>query len=116
MLALIFLAATIHFLTPDDANHATCDLSAIEVTCLIEPPRVPVLDAIRVTMTPNGHLTLCHGLRCIVGATETAPTLAFGKSRSAGPFRCTATRRGIQCVVIATHHGFRLSAKGVTRI
>jgi hypothetical protein len=91
-------------------------MDARSVTCLIESPQVPLLNAIRVTMTPDARLATCHGVICLSGATESAPTLVYGRSATVKPFRCTSTRRGVRCVVIATGRGFQLGAAGVRRL
>ena len=117
MALLVILLATgvHHFLTPGP-NRAACDISAQSVQCVVEYPQVPMLNAFRVTLTPNGRTNVCRGIVCTNGTTESAPTLPYGRSISAGPFRCTPAPAGVKCVVVATGHGFRLAAKGVTRI
>ena len=58
---------------------------------------------------------ICHGQKCVGNPPEDARTLRYGHSISVGPFRCTALRRGVHCVVKKLGYGFLLSAHHVTR-
>jgi hypothetical protein len=108
-------AGTRHFLTPGP-NRTTCDIDASSVVCLVESPQVPLLNAIRVTMIRTGKLSVCHGLICTGGSTESAPTLAYGHAIVSGPFRCSASLAGVRCVVVKLGHGFVLGSHGVKRV
>ncbi len=108
-------AAARHFQT-EGASRVTCDADAHSVTCLIESPQVPLLNAIRVTMTPDARLAICRGVVCEAGSTETAPTLRYGGSIAVEPFRCTSLRTGIRCVVTASGRGFTLGRAGYKRV
>lgn len=68
------------------------------------------------TLFPSGRLKLC-GLSCAGDPGDVkVTTLAYGRSRVAGPFRCTSLRVGVRCVVRATGRGFQLAHAGVKRI
>ena len=107
--------ATRHFLT-QGPNRVTCDMDARSVSCLVESPQVPLLNAMRVTITPDARLSICHGIICLAGSTESAPVLVYGRSIAVAPFRCTATRAGARCVVTKSGRGFQLGAAGIKRI
>jgi hypothetical protein len=80
--------------------------------CVVEPPEVRASKAIGATLLPPGHLVLCHGSKRVGNAPEDA---RYGHSISVGPFRCTALRRGVHCLVKKLGYGFLLSAHRVTR-
>ena len=80
--------------------------------CLVEPPTVPLANAICVTLSPSGSFTGRRGLPCAANAPEHTPTLRLGRSISLGPFRCTALRAGVRCTA-ALGRGFLLGAHGV---
>jgi hypothetical protein len=68
-----------------------------------------------VTMTSNGHLTICHGASCIGNPPLGDPVLAYGRSVRAGPILCTSEKRGVRCVV-PSGHGFLIGSDQVTRV
>jgi hypothetical protein len=82
---------------------------------VVGPPKVSASKALGATLTPSGPLVICHGLKCVSNAPQHARTLRYGHSISHGPFRCTALRRGVHCVVRKLGYGFLLSAHRVTR-
>jgi hypothetical protein len=108
------------FVTPGP-NGASCEIDVIvpnlpkRTWCVVEPPKVKASKAIGATLTPSGYLVICHGLKCVGNAPEQTRTLRYGHSISVGPFRCTALRRGVHCVVKKLGYGFLLSADRVTR-
>ena len=68
------------------------------------------------TLLPSGTLKIC-GLACAGDPGDVkVSTLAYGRSRVAGPFRCTSLRAGVRCLVRATGRGFQISRAGVMRI
>jgi hypothetical protein len=69
-----------------------------------------------VTLSAAGALKTCSGVRCVGNGPTNAFTLAYGRSVNAGPFRCTSLLTGMQCIVVRTSHGFRISRAGVTRV
>jgi hypothetical protein len=71
---------------------------------------------VSVTLHPNGRLDLCHGVKCLGNGPVNATMLAYGRSVTVGPFRCTSLRIGMRCVVRSTGHGFLLSRAGVKRV
>ena len=68
------------------------------------------------TLRPNGKLTICHGITCIGNPPDQVPTLVYGGSLSAGPFRCSSLQKGVKCVVTKTGHGFLISPTKITRV
>ena len=54
-----------------------------------------------VSMGPSGVLKICRGDRCLSNGPEGTVTLAYGKSRTVGRFRCTSLRSGMRCIVVA---------------
>ena len=63
----------------------------------------------------SGRFTTC-GLRCIGDPGEGTPTLAFGKQKTVGRFRCFSPRTGMKCIVIRSRKGFLFNADGATRV
>jgi len=84
--------------------------------CVVGPPQLPFAKAVGVSLSASGHLRVCHGGGCVGNAPTGTPTLRYGRSLSLGPFRCTALRTGVRCIVTARGHGFVLGAHGVTRV
>jgi hypothetical protein len=68
------------------------------------------------TLRPNGKLTICHGISCIGNPPDQVPTLVYGGTLSAGPFRCSSLTKGVKCVVAKTGHGFLISPIKITRV
>jgi hypothetical protein len=68
------------------------------------------------TLRPSGELTICHGLKCIGNPPDQVPTLVYGATLSAGPFRCSSLPKGVKCVVARTGHGFLISPTTITRV
>jgi hypothetical protein len=107
------------FFTPGP-NGANCEIDLVpdlprRVFCAVEPPKVKASKAIGATLTPTGRLIVCHGRKCVGNPPATARKLRYGHSISGGPFRCTALRRGVHCVVKTLGHGFLLSRRSVTQ-
>lgn len=67
-----------------------------------------------VTLTAAGAIKTCTTDQCLGDAGEGTPTLAYGKSVSAGPFHCASATIGITCT--ANGKGFRISNSGVTPV
>jgi hypothetical protein len=108
------------FVTPGP-NGASCEIDVMvpfspkKTWCVVEPPKVSASKAIGATLFPSGRVVACHGLKCVGNAPEGARTLHYGHSISAGPFRCTAHRSGVRCVVRKLGYGFKLSRRGLIR-
>jgi len=109
------------FFTPG-ANGASCELDfgrpgiPNQAWCVVGPPQVKENKAVGVGLSPAGKLHACRGVSCLGNAPEHTPTLAYGKSVSLGPFRCTSLKTGVRCVVARSGHGFLLGAHGYTRV
>jgi len=71
--------------------------------------------AVAVQMDASAKLKPCHGLKCI-GNGPGQPILKVGHSIDFGPFRCTALRKGVRCIVTKLGRGFRLSTRGLARV
>lgn len=69
-----------------------------------------------VVLNADGHLTICHGVKCIGNPPEGVPTLTYGAWLDAGPFRCTSLHAGVRCVVRRTGHGFLISPTAIKRV
>lgn len=68
------------------------------------------------TLRPSGKLAICHGLKCVGNPPDQVPTLVYGATLSAGPFRCSSLRSGVKCVLAKTGHGFLITATRITRL
>ncbi len=68
-----------------------------------------------VTLRATGKLTVCHGLKCIGNPPDQVPTLVYGATLSAGPFRCSSLRKGVECVLTMSGHGFLITPTRITR-
>jgi hypothetical protein len=69
-----------------------------------------------VTMSVDGRLKLCRGIRCLGNAAVNTPTLAYGKQVTVGRFRCRSLRSGVRCTVIRSGKGFLIDSKTVRRV
>lgn len=69
-----------------------------------------------VTLNAAGHISICHGIKCIGNPPDQVPTLVYGSWLAAGPFRCTSERAGVKCVVSRTGHGFLISPTSIARV
>src|SRR5215472_17566204 len=72
------------FFTPGP-NGANCEIDLVpdlprRVFCAIEPPKVKASKAIGATLTPLGRLLICHGLKCVGNAPQSARKLRYGHS------------------------------------
>jgi len=65
-------------------------------------------------LTRGGHTAVCSRSCSIGNGPETAALLRYGRALRVGAFRCTSSRLGIRCVVVANGHGFRIAREGVT--
>jgi hypothetical protein len=83
--------------------------------CLAYRGGSPYRTAVAVQMDASAKLKPCHGLKCI-GNGPGQPTLKVGHSIDFGPFRCTALRKGVRCIVSKLGRGFRLSTRGLVRV
>jgi hypothetical protein len=103
------------FLAPGTGN-ISCEVAVsvpqlgTYVYCQAIPPH-----ALSVTMSAAGKLKICHGDTCIGNPPENDPTLAYGRSLSAGTFRCTSTRAGVRCTA-GSGHGFLIGSGTVKRV
>ncbi len=105
LLALVALACTASL--AQAAGHARFFLSpSHNISCEIDVGQVGIPDqAYCQTMQPPASATLsvsgkarrCHGTGCIGNPPEHDPTLAYGRSVSLGPFRCTSRSSGVTC-------------------
>jgi hypothetical protein len=101
--------------------HTGCELGlnrgdlGTYVYCEADRPHRRYPKGIAVTMYPSGDLKRCHGL-CLSNAPYDEPPLHRRQSMSLGPFRCTALRDGVRCVVTELGRGFSLSVRGLKRI
>jgi hypothetical protein len=66
-----------------------------------------------VELRASGRMTICNGIGCLSNAPENAFTLAYGRSTSLGPFRCTSLVKGMRCVVTRSGHGFLISRERI---
>ena len=79
------------------------------VLCLtISPPQ-------SVVLSPDGSFTTCTGMDCLSNAGLDTPTLAYGDTTGAGPFRCRSATTGMTCTV-TDGKGFRISSSGITPV
>jgi hypothetical protein len=91
-----------------------CFLSSGDgIICGLNRPRRPFRTYLQVTLHGSGKLTTCRG--CI-GNTGRLPTLGIGRATSLGPFRCTALKGGVRCVVTNTGRGFSFSGGRLKRV
>ena len=101
--------ATTWFLSP--SGNISCEIdtgSADQAVCLMTSP------AQSATLSSAGVLSVCTGVSCLGNPPAGSPTLAYGSSRDAGPFRCQSAPAGITCT--AAGKGFRISASGVVAV
>ena len=64
----------------------------------------------------SGSPKLCTGSKCIGDPPTDAKTLAYGKSRRVGGFRCTSRSTGMTCVRTSSGKGFSIAVSGVRRV
>jgi hypothetical protein len=64
----------------------------------------------------SGSLKVCTGSKCIGNPPTDAKTLAYGKSRRVGGWRCTSRSTGMTCVRTSSGKGFRIAVAGVRRV
>jgi hypothetical protein len=69
-----------------------------------------------VTLSANGAMKTCAGVRCLGNPPEHAEPLAYGRSVVLGPFRCTSLRTGMRCVVSKTARGFLISRSRIWHV
>jgi len=111
-------ASGIHrFVALSGANGPSCELASrvpglgTFAYCLIGPEH-----PLSVTMRTDGALHVCRGIKCMSNPPSNTRVLAYGTSVTVGPFRCTARRAGMRCIVTRTGHGFLLSSTSLTRV
>jgi hypothetical protein len=68
-----------------------------------------------VQLFATGRLKTCTGMKCLGDGPENAFTLAYGRSTTVGPFRCTSLTTGMRCT-LPSGHGFLLGRTGLTRV
>jgi hypothetical protein len=71
---------------------------------------------LRAVLQADDHLSTCAGSRCLVNPPEKTPTLAYGRTVTLRPFRCTSPTKGVRCVAIRSGHGFPISRAGSARL
>jgi hypothetical protein len=66
----------------------------------------------------DGRIRTCHGKRCIGNFDEGVKwrTLAYGRTITNGPFRCTSETTGITCTSTKTGKGFEIARQAITRV
>ena len=109
------LVETVYFTSP--SGRIGCSLASAGAVCEVSGhrwamPRKPAdcdLDwGGMVELRPTGTAEhVCHS-DTVFGAGP-LPVLAYGASRTAGPFRCTSARAGVTCVHTGNGHGFTVS-------
>jgi len=90
--------------------------SPATVYCQSTIPHGNARKAHSARLSLSGRFTRCLGIRCVGDPGEGTPTLAFGKQRTVGRFRCFSLHAGVKCVVIRTGKGFLFNAAGTTRV
>jgi len=83
------------------------------VYCLRAPTPA---NAVSVQMSAAGKLSICHGTKCMSNPPDNVTMLRQGQSLKAGPFRCTAEKTAIRCLVTKLGHGFLIGPHGLTRL
>lgn len=68
-----------------------------------------------VDMSTSGTFKICRGVGCVGNPADNAPTLAYGTSTGAGPFRCLSTASGVICTV-RSGKGFEISRSGIVAV
>ncbi|HKD95230.1 MAG TPA: hypothetical protein VKB43_11035 [Gaiellaceae bacterium] len=106
------------FFTPG-RNGASCEIDfdmpeLSEAWCLAYQSSRPERTALAVALRPDGTIKVCHG--CVGNAPDQTQTLRYGQSVSLGPFRCTALRAGVRCVIRKSGHGYLLGIQRLRRI
>lgn len=100
-----------HYYTSPTGN-IICAIAAANVSCqTYEPPQ-------RAVLYPTGKLDLCRAASCPGNPGEGAlfTKIPYGRSVSAGPFRCTSAFTGVTCVVTATGKGFSIARQGLKKV
>ena len=69
-----------------------------------------------VKLRSRGSYKVCTGSKCIGDPPTNAKTLAYGKSRAVGGFRCTSRMTGMTCLRTNTGKGFRIASSGVRKV
>jgi hypothetical protein len=79
--------------------------------CLtVKPPR-------SVDLSPNGHISVCRGTRCIgTGRFGSSPTLGYGKKDAFAGYICRSKKVGVTCTVATSGKGFLINRSGVSRV
>jgi hypothetical protein len=96
------------------AGAVSCELDdggglAVQAYCqTITKPR-------SATLSANGKVTLCSGVRCIGNPPDNEKSLAAGHRASLGPFTCTVSSSMVDCTVQGDR-GFSISRTGVKKI
>jgi hypothetical protein len=72
--------------------------------------------AVSVQMSAAGKLGICRGTKCMSNPPDNVTMLRPGQSVKAGPFRCTALKSSMRCLVTKLDHGFLIDAHGLTRL
>jgi hypothetical protein len=83
------------------------------VYCLSAPTPAT---AVSVQMSAAGKLNVCHGTKCMSNPPDNVTMLRHGHSLKAGPFRCTALKTGIRCLVSKLGRGFLIGPHGLMRL
>jgi hypothetical protein len=72
--------------------------------------------AVSVQMSAAGKLTVCRGMKCMSNPPDNVTMLRPSQSIKAGPFRCTALKSSMRCLVARLGHGFLIGPHGLTRL
>jgi hypothetical protein len=97
------------------SGNIRCAMSRPNVSCWsVEAPQ-------QVLMGASGRLKICRGGRCIgadCGCIEgfDYPRLAYGRTVTLAPFRCTSLRSGVRCTVTRTGKGFLIDKSAIRRL
>jgi hypothetical protein len=91
-----------------------CQMDTQDVFC------IAIVDTtnagLKATLNRRGHVSICHGIKCLGDAGEGTPTLKAGHSSRHGRFRCTSHKRSTTCIVVRTGKGFRMTRHRVVRV
>jgi hypothetical protein len=105
------LAKVSFFLSP--THNISCQVSSgqplgTKAYCqTLTPPQSAILH-------PDGKTTVCHGEKCLGNPPDDATTLRYGHSITVKPFRCFSSTAGMNCLIVKTGHGFKISKSGIT--
>ncbi len=115
---VLFAAVLAVFASPALAGGLQFQTPSGNIGCVYEPDAADRLLCIRLKPTVLSIILTRdgadHGPAEYEGEVwfpKHAPVLAYGESRSVGPYKCTSERSGLTC--IRGGHGFTASRKGI---